>query len=362
MPNKLSPPPRDLRGFLTRMHEMVMGLRLIGPLTQKLPPADEREKFSFDEAKTVLDACNIEVPQERFFTPTTQNALRELAFEVVVAYEAMDAQALENAKLREENLNLAAEAATDFLTGAGSRREFERSLERTIAAIKTDSVLPGRNRRTKPRNKPIDPYSVVFLDIKKFSDINDIYGHTSGDQVLKLVAQTLKTNASGGSLVARNSSGSDEFFVILHNCTEEQARGYVSRVRNALQQATIKVKDRDVTLNIDFREKIHQLTEHDTVQSVLEKIDVKGELFATPSPPVTHPPSEIFQSNVTHAQAALQEPPVITTFPVIPDGTGSSFIVGSRIPSLPSHLQPSKSHARIAGSGENDGLETPPLP
>lgn len=61
----------------------------------------------------------------------------------------------------------------------------------------------------------------ILLDLKKFKQINDKYGHSAGDWVLKEVASVLKDSIRKQDSVIR--MGGDEFLIILNGCDEDQA-------------------------------------------------------------------------------------------------------------------------------------------
>lgn len=91
--------------------------------------------------------------------------------------------ALETANQRLKRL-----VAVDALTGIANRRHFDRVLDRELRRARRESL----------------PLSLVFLDLDEFKRYNDTYGHARGDDVLRLVAQTLdETFRRGGDLVAR---------------------------------------------------------------------------------------------------------------------------------------------------------------
>ncbi|MDX2494513.1 MAG: diguanylate cyclase [Desulfuromusa sp.] len=72
------------------------------------------------------------------------------------------------------------------------------------------------------------PLSLVFFDIDDFKRINDIYGHTRGDQVLKRIGQLIKSVARESDIPARY--GGEEFAVLLPNTGEEGAFDLANRI------------------------------------------------------------------------------------------------------------------------------------
>ena len=104
---------------------------------------------------------------------------------------------LSKQQLEEENSELKHENVKDPLTNAHNRRFFEESLAREF-----DSTA-----------KHGWPLSVVFVDIDKFKQINDGYGHQTGDAILQTVAQLLRETLRETDIVAR--FGGDEFVLLL---------------------------------------------------------------------------------------------------------------------------------------------------
>jgi diguanylate cyclase (GGDEF)-like protein/putative nucleotidyltransferase with HDIG domain len=111
---------------------------------------------------------------------------------------------------------LAAQAATDPLTGLPNHRVFH---ERLAAAI-TAAVEVGR------------PLALCVLDLDRFKEINDAEGHQAGDRLLVQVARALAVNVRRGETLAR--LGGDEFAWILPGADARAAFGAVERARTAV--------------------------------------------------------------------------------------------------------------------------------
>lgn len=90
------------------------------------------------------------------------------------------------------------EARTDGLTGLFNRRAFDQKLDEMFIGYRNG----GRS------------FAVILIDIDKFKTINDNYGHQAGDQVLKQLAQTLRTELDNAIIVSR--FGGEEFSVIMN--------------------------------------------------------------------------------------------------------------------------------------------------
>lgn len=94
------------------------------------------------------------------------------------------------------------QANTDLLTGAASRLCFLTTLHDHVA------------------NCEQSPLALLTVDLDKFKEINDLFGHSAGDMVLRMTARRLNEAVKGrGALVAR--LGGDEFAVLLPKCSQE---------------------------------------------------------------------------------------------------------------------------------------------
>ena len=127
---------------------------------------------------------------------------------------------VEAAKLREvEQLRLeqlARDAHHDPLTGLANRRRFTEELERTVYGA-------GERR-----------CAVVMIDLDRFKEVNDSFGHTVGDDLLSLVGPRLEQALEPGDLLAR--MGGDEFAVLLPDADEARAREVAVRIGGVLHE------------------------------------------------------------------------------------------------------------------------------
>ena len=122
------------------------------------------------------------------------------------------------AELKSDVEAIANDANTDFLTKISNRRYFDRELERLIRAAQNDNT----------------ELCVVLCDVDHFKKFNDTYGHDVGDQVLVLVAATLRDNVKGQDFVARY--GGEEFAIILPNTSHQDAVILANTIRKAISR------------------------------------------------------------------------------------------------------------------------------
>lgn len=132
-----------------------------------------------------------------------------LGFVASISYPA--AMAIKNAQFYER---IAALAITDGITGLYTHRYFQERLEEVV-------------KWASRYNKPI---SLIFLDLDHFKQFNDKYGHPQGDNVLKEVADILRSYTRETDLVCRY--GGDEFAIVLMDIDKEKAVEIAERIRN----------------------------------------------------------------------------------------------------------------------------------
>lgn len=144
------------------------------------------------------------------------------------AFSQEDAQLLwvlvhvaENLLTREHaNESLMMFAFTDHLTGLRTRGYFEQQLELEI----------------KRSERKEEGFALLMLDIDNFKTLNDTYGHSIGDQVLREIAAVLTEDMREVDTVARY--GGEEFVIILPETTAEEGIAVAERIRHAVAART----------------------------------------------------------------------------------------------------------------------------
>jgi diguanylate cyclase (GGDEF)-like protein len=91
------------------------------------------------------------------------------------------------------------------------------------------------------------PYTVLMLDIDFFKRVNDTYGHAVGDQVLKLVSQTLKSTLRESDFCAR--FGGEEFLALLPATEAAAAYQVAEKLRRAIESSPDPIAGR-ITVSI----------------------------------------------------------------------------------------------------------------
>ncbi|MBV8479270.1 MAG: diguanylate cyclase [Actinobacteria bacterium] len=134
-------------------------------------------------------------------------------FELAKSFADAAALAIDNAQIRARLEHL---AQTDSLTGLYNHRSFHERLQRALQEA-------SRTHR---------PVAVLMLDIDDFKRVNDVHGHGVGDELLKLLGDTLRATVRPDDIVCR--LGGEEFGVVMTSCdgvdAERVARRIVDRI------------------------------------------------------------------------------------------------------------------------------------
>jgi diguanylate cyclase (GGDEF)-like protein len=133
----------------------------------------------------------------------------------------------------EDLKKLQVNAATDALTGLYNRRLFEEYFVKEL-------------NRAKRYNQHM---ALVMMDLHKFKEVNDRFGHQQGDQALQIAAATLRKTLRTSDYAFR--IGGDEFALLLLQCDPEQATTLSRRLRVNYDGAIAPLKI-DAPLALDF--------------------------------------------------------------------------------------------------------------
>lgn len=124
------------------------------------------------------------------------------------------------------------QAIRDPLTNLFNRRFLNEFMERELA-------LARRNQK---------PLAVVMLDLDHFKQLNDQFGHQTGDMVIEMVAKHLLRQSRRTDILFRY--GGEEFLVILPNTTAMQAKHLAENWRVHVEQAQVFAKHQAVTITL----------------------------------------------------------------------------------------------------------------
>ncbi|GIW25072.1 GGDEF domain-containing protein [Meiothermus sp.] len=159
------------------------------------------------------------LPQALQGLPIDQNAVVQLyvsQLSYLVLFRLLVLSKEHSLRVRLEAAQLYALAHTDPLTQIANRRSIMEALHRALE----------QNQQTG------QPLSLVLLDLDRFKQINDQYGHEAGDRVLVHTAQVLRQNLRQSDVLGR--WGGEEFVLVLPNTTLQEAQQLCQRLQQQL--------------------------------------------------------------------------------------------------------------------------------
>ncbi len=171
-------------------------------------------------------------------------------------FDAFELRARVNAALRTKQMQdlLITHAKIDPLTGLPNRRALDERLQQEWAR----HVRHGGH------------LSVIMADIDHFKNVNDRFGHPSGDEVLRQVARLLAAGCRESDMAARY--GGEEFVVVAPETTAQAAVDFAERLRTSICSQPLEVRGKAVDVTVSFG-----VTGHDGLKSPEEMIQTADE-------------------------------------------------------------------------------------
>ena len=145
------------------------------------------------------------------------------------------------------------DAERDPLTGAYNRVAIEQRLERAIAQAWREH----------------QEVSVLFLDLDHFKRINDTYGHTIGDECLRMLAAVVGEEIRQDDAFGR--LGGEEFLLVMPTENMRRARDTAERIRRVVEHRRLRVAGHDIALTVSIG--VTECVRGDTAVSVIKRAD-----------------------------------------------------------------------------------------
>ena len=252
----------------TRLSERIdnVGGKVMGEIEQVMAMIDAAagSASSYSESLAGMSAMIGESKDReglRAIVESLVHTTREMEASNQKLEERLSASKLEIDALHENLEAVRNESLTDPLTQLANRKLFDTTLDVAIADARAKN----------------EPLSLMMTDIDHFKNFNDSFGHLTGDQVLRLVATSVKQNVKGQDTAARY--GGEEFAVILPNTVLRSAIVVADHIRRAVMTKELMKRSTGehlgrVTVSIG----VATLKKTDTPQSFIERTD--GCLYA----------------------------------------------------------------------------------
>ena len=169
---------------------------------------------------------------------------------------SLSASRQEIEQLQQNLATVRTESQTDPLTGLANRKLFDGAVAKAIAEAKQNG----------------EPLSLLMADVDYFKLFNDKFGHQTGDQVLRLVAQAMKANVKGQDIAARY--GGEEFVIALPKTALRSAISVADHIRRAVMAKELMKRSNGERLGrVTISVGVALLRADDTVQSLIERAD-----------------------------------------------------------------------------------------
>jgi diguanylate cyclase len=209
-----------------------------------------------EELQGASDGASLRVVIERLMVGAKEMETNNKKLEARLSSSRQEIEQLQ------QNLEVVrTESLTDPLTTLANRKFFDTELAKAIARGKQGG----------------EPLSLLMCDVDHFKSFNDKFGHVTGDQVLRLVAMSVKQNVKGQDIAARY--GGEEFAIALPKTTLHSATTVADHIRGAVMTKELMKRSTGeklgrVTISIG----VALLRSDDTAQSLIERAD--GCLYA----------------------------------------------------------------------------------
>lgn len=155
---------------------------------------------------------------------------------------------------------------SDTLTGLANRKTFEKHLFELLGQASKDNLKAQTRQRNRRRGTANASHWLAVCDIDHFKHINDTHGHLIGDEVLIMLAQTMRDAFRFDDQLFR--FGGEEFVALLQPTDQAGALNVLERFRQAVEQQVFS-RVGHVTISIGFS----HLLPNDTPTDAIDRAD-----------------------------------------------------------------------------------------
>ena len=207
--------------------------------------------FKFNNYRPITGTAEF-MYQNTTFIPLISST-GEVTHLCLLVYDVTD-NATHKKELEKANADLALLSQVDGLTNLFNRNHWQKCIE-------TEFKRYARHRQTS---------TLVMLDIDKFKIVNDKYGHTVGDDVIKHLAQVISEQVRETDITGRY--GGEEFVIFLSGTKADDAMTFTERLRKTVESSVFIYNDIEIkyTISIGVAE---LLPAYDSVSQWLENVD-----------------------------------------------------------------------------------------
>ncbi len=144
------------------------------------------------------------------------------------------ALAMENCRHLQKIKALYQASVTDKITGCYNRAFYEEYLKQAVDTAKATS----------------QPLFLAMVDLDKFKDANDTYGHDVGDIILRLIGNIFRESVRENDIVIRY--GGDEFMIIFTDITVAECAGIATSIMDSVSNLLVPIPEGGAHLKLDI--------------------------------------------------------------------------------------------------------------
>jgi diguanylate cyclase (GGDEF)-like protein len=181
-----------------------------------------------------IDAKSMPTPADLLAQANEQLAMLAVSAQAATVHANARQEAAENEirMLEVKHEQLKQQVIRDPLTSLYNRQFFDESLSREVEHCARRAL----------------PVGIIFFDADRFKQVNDSFGHSFGDEVLKRIAKVAGQTVRGNDILARH--GGEEFIVLVGQVSERNIAKLAEKIRSGVEQAEINYQGHRVLVTV----------------------------------------------------------------------------------------------------------------
>ena len=184
----------------------------------------------------------------------------------------------ETKELEQEDRVILNELMEILMISLKSAKFYEMSMKDPLTGIYNRGIMNFYLKKMIEENKRYEDetFSILMIDIDKFKKINDMYGHITGDYILKRVVADIGKYVREVDTLFRY--GGEEFIVIMPKIDKKGAFIVAERIRKQIEESSLKLDklfNKDITITISIGIAQFNKGMHKTIQDIISEADEK---------------------------------------------------------------------------------------
>ena len=168
--------------------------------------------------------------------------------------------------------------AVEVFSNISAKKRTERRIKELEGLAFQDSLTEIPNRhygelKVHHALQEVDQFNrrigLLLLDLDHFKEVNDVFGHAAGDDILRTVCRTISDNMRSENMVAR--WGGDEFLLIVKDVQDQRLIQYAERLLNLIASSSVLNQDRRISVTASIGATM--IRKGETSQSAVKRAD-----------------------------------------------------------------------------------------